>query len=117
MSIPRYYDYELPVIWLDIRSRKEYCHAHLPNAILIETNAVPQTVPELVELRNKLNRVTRHLPKNTRLFVYCKLGLRANEARQILMQDLGFTNVTNMGGVQTEPIKSYMMVKGMVERC
>lgn len=112
----KYYDYELPIIFLDIRSRREYCHAHLPKALLVETNAVPQTAPELAELARKLNRITKHLPKSTRLFVYCKLGYRANEARRILL-NMGFNNVTNIGGVETEPIKSYMMTKGMIARC
>jgi len=108
--------HELPVIFLDIRSQREYCHAHLPNAILIPTPAVPQTAPEFAALRMKLLRVVRSLPKQTHIIVYCKLGLRAGEAKRIL-NDLGYTNVTNLGGVKTEPIKSYMLAKGMVARC
>ena len=113
----KYYDNELPVIFLDIRSRREYCHGHLPRAILVETNAVPQTEPEFADLRKKLDKVTKHLPKNTRLMVYCRHGYRANEARRILTRQLGFNNVTNIGGVDTEPIRSHMMTKGLIDRC
>lgn len=112
----RYYEYELPVIFLDIRSRREYCHAHLPKAILIQTNAVPQTEPEFAMMKHRLLHVVKHLPKQSKIIVYCKSGLRANESKRIL-NDMGFVNVTNLGGVETEPIKSYMLVKGMVSRC
>lgn len=112
-----YHPNELPTILLDIRSRKEYCFYHLPGAILVETNAVPESPAEFEMLKRKLLRVVKHLPKNTPIYVYCKLGLRAREAVNILRGDLGYTNVIWLGGVMTEPIKSEIFVKGRIARC
>ncbi len=38
------------------------------------------------------------LPKNVAIYVYCRTGHRAGEAKTILEQD-GYMNVTNLGGL------------------
>ena len=38
------------------------------------------------------------IPKDTRIYVYCKGGVRAEEAKRAL-QDNSFTNVVNIGGL------------------
>lgn len=38
------------------------------------------------------------LPKNAAVYVYCRTGVRAGEAKTILEEN-GYTNVTNLGGL------------------
>lgn len=112
-----FYPRELPTLILDVRSKQDYCHGHLPGAILVETDAVPQTKPEFDDLRLRLFKIVKDLPKNMPIYVYCKLGYRANIAVQILRQELGYVNVHWLGGIMTEPLKSELFVKGRIARC
>jgi rhodanese-related sulfurtransferase len=93
------------VFLLDIRTREEYNRKHVPGAILIETPPPPLTAGQEQRLWDKLSRL--NLPRNTAVAVYCKRGIRARLAQQMLEQ-LGYTNVSWLGGVETEPLKSLL---------
>lgn len=72
------------VYLLDVRSIEEYQEGHIPHAHLIP---LPELAKRLVEL-----------PKNQSIFVYCRSGQRANQAKKLLCSS-GFTSVYNIGGV------------------
>jgi len=71
---------------LDVRNVDEYSRAALPNAKNIPLSILPVLAAE---------RLEKHAP----LLVYCHAGGRAIMAEKILTS-LGFTNVTNIGGIQ-----------------
>ncbi len=71
---------------LDVRTDEEHAAGHAPRAIHlplaeIERGARPD------------------VPKETKLFVYCRTGRRAGVAARIL-REAGFTDVTNIGGLR-----------------
>lgn len=71
---------------LDVRSSDEFNRGALPNAKNIPLAILPVLADE---------RLEKHEP----LLVYCQAGSRAIMAERILAS-LGFTNVTNIGGIQ-----------------
>ena len=94
-------------IILDIRTKKEYCSGHLCNSINIPTPLPPLTKKTKDKLFNDLKRVvTKYkLPPNISIIVYCKKGIRAEQAK-IFLKQLGMKKVKNIGGVETQPLKS-----------
>lgn len=72
---------------IDVRTPGEYNEGHLENARLLDLNsgefaaALPQLSPD------------------TEYFVYCRSGNRSGQAKK-LMEDAGFTDVTNLGSVE-----------------
>jgi phage shock protein E len=96
-------------ILLDVRTRKEYCQGHIPDAIYV---SVPIPHPQLTErevatLKDQLwytiLQETRSL--STPIVVYCRKGIRAELTRGLLHQ-LGYKHVLVWGGVEEEPLKS-----------
>jgi phage shock protein E len=92
-------------VLLDVRTRQEYDALHVPGAIHVPTGAGP---------RGSLEGLVRFLPELLELVgydrsrpvvLYCKLGKRAGRAKRML-EGMGFTNVTNLGGVDVEPMRS-----------
>lgn len=75
-----------PII-VDVRSPEEYAQGHLRGAILLPHTETADRAAELFG------------DKDAPLAVYCKAGIRAENARQIL-ESLGYTNVTNLGGME-----------------
>jgi phage shock protein E len=73
-------------VWIDVRTPAEYASGHLPQALLIPFDSIEVGVAEL------------GLAKGTPIYLYCAVGGRAEKARQSL-QALGYTNVTNVGGL------------------
>ncbi len=71
---------------LDVRNADEYSRGALPNAENIPLAILPLLAHE---------RLEKHNP----VYVYCHGGGRAIMAEKIL-SGLGFTNVTNIGGIQ-----------------
>lgn len=70
---------------IDVRTREEYTHAHIPQSINIPLD--------------NLSTITTKIPnKQTPIFVYCRSGARSQQAQNIL-QSMGYTNVTNIGGI------------------
>ena len=90
---------------LDVRTKEEYCQNHLCSAINIETPLPPLKQKNLKDLQKKL--INLGINKHSLIFVYCKKGIRANIAKNILQQ-LGYVNVMSLGGITTEPLKSAM---------
>lgn len=74
-------------VLLDVRSPMEYREGHLPhsrNIPLPNIHQAEQSVPE----------------KDTPLFVYCLSGGRSGQAVSAL-KNMGYSNVTNMGGINS----------------
>ena len=73
-------------IILDVRTASEYAAGHLDGAQLLDMNAgeVAEAIPTL--------------DVDAEYLVYCKSGNRAGQAVQ-LMEEAGFTNVTNLGSL------------------
>ncbi len=89
---------------LDVRTKEEYCQAHLCSSINIETPKPPLKLKDKKKLKQDLINVGIK-NKHVLIFVYCKLGIRANTAKNILKK-LGYVNVMSLGGIETEPLKS-----------
>lgn len=76
-----------PGIWIDVRTTEEYEAGHISDALHIP-------VGDIVAGVEKLN-----LKKDAPIHVYCKLGIRAQAAKEAL-EAAGYSNVTNQGGYQ-----------------
>lgn len=92
-------------ILLDIRTPEEYCAGHLKGAILVPTAHPPLTSRQQDALEERLSNTLRHVPKSMPIFIYCKKGIRAKQAEQ-LVRSLGFRNVQSLGGATEEPLAS-----------
>lgn len=71
---------------IDVRTPEEYAAGHLDGAQLIDVQD-----PGFAD-------AVGQLPRDGRYLVYCRSGNRAAGAVAI-MEDLGFTDVTNIGGI------------------
>ncbi len=71
---------------IDVRTQEEWRHGHVEGSILlpIDTLAIGK-LPDL--------------PKDARIYLYCRSGNRSELAKQILSSK-GFTNVTNLKTLQ-----------------
>lgn len=87
---------------LDTRTQKEYDSGHIPSAVLVPTPLPPLDERAVVDLARRLAKLTEGVPKSQRILVYCKKGIRAGKAVDILRR-MGFEDVTNLGGVLTNP--------------
>ena len=67
---------------LDVRTKQEFCQGHLYSAINIETPVPPLSNKNITELTVRLKKLG--INKNSVIIVYCKLGIRANKAKNIL---------------------------------
>lgn len=76
-----------PGTWIDVRTTEEYEAGHISDALHIP-------VADIVAGVEKLN-----LKKDAPIHVYCKLGIRAQAAKEAL-EAAGYSNVTNQGGYQ-----------------
>ncbi len=76
-------------ILLDVRTPEEFEDGHLPGAINIPHDEVPERIDE-IDARVK----SRDAP----VVVYCRSGRRASQAQQSLQQQ-GFSQVVNLGGL------------------
>ena len=77
-------------ILVDVRNPDEYAAARIDTAILIPVDSLAERAPS-------------ELPdKDARILVYCRSGVRATTAAGILA-DLGYTQVYNMGGINSWP--------------
>lgn len=73
------------IILLDVREDNEWEAGHIAGA-------------EHLPLGKINDLTTRDFKKDTPIYIYCRSGGRAGVAESIL-QDLGFTNVKNLGGI------------------
>lgn len=69
---------------IDVRSEAEFRDGHVPGAENLPLNQIP----------------TLDAPKDAPLFLYCLSGARSARGCAALKDKLGFTDVTNLGGIQ-----------------
>ena len=74
---------------IDVRTGQEYKTGHVEEAINIEWQDISQIVEDI--------------KKDKKLYLYCRSGNRSQKATNILI-DLGYENVTNLGGVKDAAI-------------
>lgn len=72
-------------IWIDVRSAEEFQQGHLSGALNITHTEIAKQISQIAP------------DKNQPINLYCRLGKRAEAARNEL-QKLGYTNVVNHGG-------------------
>ena len=70
---------------LDVRTPQEYAEGHIP-----ESRNIP------LQNIDKAAEIVDH--KDAPLFVHCLSGARSRQAAAVLKQ-MGYTNVTNIGGI------------------
>lgn len=80
-------------LWIDVRSAEEYHTARVSGAVNI-----PYT-----EIAGRIGEVTED--KDALIYVYCRSGRRSGIAKDTL-ESAGFTNVTNLGGLQDAQAKA-----------
>ena len=73
-------------VWIDVRSLEEYNQDHIENTELIPHTEIAAQIGGL------------GLDKDTPIKLFCRSGTRAGIA-QTALQDLGYTNVENVGGI------------------
>ena len=71
---------------IDVRSLNEWNSGHLESALHLEWQ--------------NITSIQSNIPKNEEIYLYCRSGNRSGKATSIL-QDLGYKNVTNIGGIQS----------------
>jgi phage shock protein E len=79
--------------WIDVRTAGEFNTEHVSGAVNI-----PYT-----EIAARIGEVTAD--KDATIYVYCRSGRRSGIARETLIAQ-GFTNVTNLGGLQEAQAKA-----------
>ena len=93
---------------LDTRTAEEYCKNHICHSIQVPTSLPPLNEQERAQLRLRLlqtiKQVDPSISADRPIIIYCKKGIRARIAKQIL-KEAGFRKVMSLGGVETEPIK------------
>ena len=72
-------------VLLDVRTPEEYRSGHIPGSKNIPLQTI-DSVSTIVE------------NKDTSLYVYCQSGARSRQAAGLLQQ-MGYTNVNNIGGI------------------
>jgi rhodanese-related sulfurtransferase len=91
---------------LDVRTAAEQQQGYLCEAMLIEAPSLPPLdAAQRLTLQTRLIAALKLVPRDTMLIVYCKKGVRAELARQLLHQ-AGFGSVAVLGGVEEPPLKA-----------
>jgi len=75
---------------VDVRSPKEFQSGHIAKSINIPSETIGQITRQVSDL-------------HTTIFVYCKSGQRADEAKTQLEQ-MGYTQVVNIGSIYGWPL-------------
>lgn len=76
------------LIIVDVRTKEEYDGGHIPNSLLIPYDEIEKKAPALLK------------DKNAAIIVYCRTGRRSEIAAKALL-GMGYTNVADMGGINT----------------
>ena len=82
----RIMDSEEGYIILDVRTQEEYDQGHIPGAIVISYEEIPDKAEEVLTDKNQL------------ILVYCRSGRRSKIAAEALLE-LGYTNIREFGGI------------------
>jgi phage shock protein E len=89
--------------YIDVRTDQEWEAGHLNGAIHFDLAKMQQgQLPDL--------------PKDTPIALYCRTGVRAGQALQILQQN-GFTNVRNAGGFAALQAQGQKVCLGIEPSC
>jgi len=78
------------MILIDVRTKEEYDEAHIKNAFLLPVNRIEMEVGSVFP--------DQHLT----YVIYCRSGVRSYNAL-ILMKQLGYLSVYDMGGIHDWP--------------
>lgn len=87
---------EQGAILIDVRSKGEFSQGSLPGAVHIPFQSIDSQKNRLLKLTNG--------QKDKPIVVFCAVGGRASKAKKSLLK-LGFTQVSNMGGLKDWPKK------------
>ena len=79
--------YSTESLIIDVRTENEWNNGYIENAKHIPVS----------DLKKRLNEIQAF--KDQPIFTYCAAGKRAERAKNLLIEN-GFTNVTNLGGIQ-----------------
>lgn len=79
---------EKDYVIIDVRTIEEYSDGHIEGAINIPLD--------------NINDIVNLYAKDKLIMIYCRSGNRSNQAANIL-DDLGYTNVYDFGGINTWP--------------
>jgi len=75
------------ILWIDVRSAQEYAAEHVDEAVNIPHTEIVERIGEVTD------------DKDASLYLYCRSGRRSGIAAAAL-EEAGFTNVSNIGGLQ-----------------
>jgi len=81
---------------LDVRRPDEFQKGHIPGAILIPHNEIPDLAYDRIPDKDKL------------VLVYCRSGRRSKFAAQLL-SNLGYTNIMEFGGILDWPYETTLV--------
>jgi phage shock protein E len=81
------------ITWIDVRSAEEFGQNHVPQAVNIPYDQIESGIAAL------------QLDKDQVIYLYCGSGRRAGIAKQAL-DALGYTQVTNVGGIDAALAKA-----------
>jgi rhodanese-related sulfurtransferase len=73
------------IVLIDVREDYEWDGGHIEESINIPLGSIDESL-------------LAQISKNEEVYVYCRSGARASNAKNIL-EDMGFEKVTNLGGV------------------
>ena len=79
-------DSEEGYIILDVRTQEEYDQGHIPGAIVISHEEIPEKAEGVLTDKDQL------------ILVYCRSGRRSKIAAEALVE-LGYTNIKEFGGI------------------
>jgi rhodanese-related sulfurtransferase len=84
---------DIPHVLVDVRTEGEYRRGYIPTAENIPVHVIEQNPPEV--------------SKDTLVVLYCRSGSRSSRAQRIL-EDLGYKQVINFGGIIDWPYQQEM---------
>ena len=91
-------------IILDVRTEREFCKGHVKGAILVETPLPPLSDDAIKTFKSQLKTtIKKECKKKCFIKVYCKKGIRARKAVNLL-NEIGYKNVKSLGGVEVNPL-------------
>ena len=85
------------VIYVDVRTPEEFDGGHPPKAINIPVVLPNPQLQQMAPNPDFLKVVEKHVPKDKRVIVGCKMGGRSQMAAE-LMDRQGYVDVSNMQG-------------------
>ena len=90
-------DSDSSVIYIDVRTEKEFMNGHVPKAINIPVVWPDPATRQMKPNPDFVKVVSAHVPKDKQIIVGCQMGGRSKFAADMLAQE-GFQDVSNMQG-------------------